>query len=776
VAALGITASLAGAAMLRNTDRAANTHELHHRVELAQRAVTDEVQRYVDTISLVAASAGAQPQLDRDAYLALTQPLLNAKLPGATGVVFVVPASDDQVAATQAQWRGRGVPDLRLHPEGTGREHFFSIFNRTLDGAAAPPAGVDVAQAAEPAAALAEARRGGATVLSRPYLLLRDRGLPAGLRQLSFLLAAPVLGPADTAGRRPFRGWIVAGLRGQDFTGAVLRSASEGLTDANLYATGADGRPIQVAEVDGLTGRGDLTREITIPVAQQRWALHGSGPSHSAGHLPLWVACGGILFAIAIAGLVLVLMTARDRARSQVVRATRRLEGDIAWREIVETELRQARDALGAQQAYLGGLLDSLDVAVVACDNDGRITLENAYSRRLGAPTMFTHLDGTPFDGEELPLTRTLREGSVDGVEILHHGAGRRAVTLLAHGRTLFAVDGSRVGAVVTGYDITELRDHERELTGFAAVAAHDLKSPLAVISAYTELLADDATGEASHLLGRIDAGVKRMRRLIDDLLSYSTARHASPELADVDLRQVVTDVVAARTDHLRLTTGGQFPDVYVGPLPAVHADPAMLRQLVDNLVGNALKYVRPSTAARVDVTAARVDVTAAPAGGWVRVEIADRGIGIPRAERDTVFEPFHRARTEHAYGGTGLGLAICQRIVDRHGGRIGVTDNAGGGTRFFFTLPAAVGATTPAVAGTLPAVAGTAPVVAAVARTLPAVARTLPAVAGTASAVAAQPPESASSAPSGTTSASGLASQPSGSATLPGEFVRPRG
>jgi C4-dicarboxylate-specific signal transduction histidine kinase len=201
-----------------------------------------------------------------------------------------------------------------------------------------------------------------------------------------------------------------------------------------------------------------------------------------------------------------------------------------------------------------------------------------------------------------------------------------------------------------------------------------------------------------------------------------------------------------------------------------------MLRQLVDNLVGNALKYVRPSTAARVDVTAARVDVTAArvdvtaarvdvtaaPAGGWVRVEIADRGIGIPRAERDTVFEPFHRARTVHAYGGTGLGLAICQRIVDRHGGRIGVTDNAGGGTRFFFTLPAAVGATTPAVAGTAPVVA--------------AVARTLPAVAGTASAVAAQPPESASSAPSGTTSASGLASQPSGSATLPGEFVRPRG
>jgi signal transduction histidine kinase len=682
---LGGSISLAGAGALAHADREANRQATQRRVTLAQRAVTEEMQRYVDTIRLVAASAGTQPQLTRDAYLALTQPLLDAELTGSTGVAFVAAASDDQVAAVQARWRALGAPDLQLRPEGSAREHFFTIFNRTLDGAMAPSPGVDISQAAEPAAALAEARRSGTATLSRPYLLLRDRALPPEKRQWSFVLSAPVRGPVDAGGNRPFIGWIITGLRGQNFTDSILSHSTDGLREATLYAITADGSKLRVAGLTrGPDRSADLHEEIVIPVAQQTWTLQATAPSRGASNLPLWVACGGSLLTLALAVLILVLMTARDRARLQVIRATRRLEADIASREIMEAQLCQTRDALEASQTYLTGLLDSIDVAVVACDNEGRVTLRNAYAHRQSPAGTLTHLDGTPLTREELPLGRTLREGSIDGLELLWHGPGRRPATMLTHGRTLNAADGSRIGAVITGYDITEVRDHERELAGFAAIAAHDLKAPLAVIAAYTELLADESTGEAAELLGRITAGIGRMRALIDDLLAYSSARNAALDSVNVDLRQVVADVVTARTDHLRLTADKQFPDVYVGPLPAVYADAAMVRQLVDNLVGNALKYVAPGRAARVDVTAAEED-------GWVRVEIADRGIGIPAGERCGVFAPFHRAHTEHQYGGTGLGLAICQRIVDRHGGQIGVTANAGGGSRFFFTLPAAV-------------------------------------------------------------------------------------
>src|SRR4029453_11973928 len=152
-----------------------------------------------------------EPALTYDAYLNLTLPLRDLDLVGAAAISYVVPASDDQVDDVQARWRTRGVPDLTLHPQGTGREHFFSVFTRQLDGSPQHATGLDVSQAAEPTAALSESRRGGGATLSRPYHLLRDRHLPGTLQHLSFVLAVPVLGPLDRGGQRPFRGWIVAG-------------------------------------------------------------------------------------------------------------------------------------------------------------------------------------------------------------------------------------------------------------------------------------------------------------------------------------------------------------------------------------------------------------------------------------------------------------------------------------------------------------------------------------------------------------------------------------
>jgi signal transduction histidine kinase len=108
-----------------------------------------------------------------------------------------------------------------------------------------------------------------------------------------------------------------------------------------------------------------------------------------------------------------------------------------------------------------------------------------------------------------------------------------------------------------------------------------------------------------------------------------------------------------------------------------------MLRRVLDNLVGNALKYVPAGQVAKIDISA-----TANGLPGWLRLDVADRGIGIPDTDKPHVFEAFHRARAHSGYAGTGLGLAICRRIMERHGGGIAVADNPGGGTRFQVTLP----------------------------------------------------------------------------------------
>jgi signal transduction histidine kinase len=246
-------------------------------------------------------------------------------------------------------------------------------------------------------------------------------------------------------------------------------------------------------------------------------------------------------------------------------------------------------------------------------------------------------------------------------------------------------------GAVAVFHDITELRRYEADLSVFAGVVAHDLKAPLAVIRGHCETAGDaldlggdaDSVAEARQALARIAIAVDRMAALIDTLLAYTTSRDAPLRLTTVALDPLVAEVVADRTSPLR-PGDGPPPDIYVGPLPTVHADPAMLRHVIDNLIGNALKYVQPGRGARIDVTAA------VRSPGWVGVEIADRGIGIPEDDKPNIFESFHRAQSAAGYAGTGLGLAICRRIVERHGGTIGVTDNPGGGTRFTFTLPAA--------------------------------------------------------------------------------------
>src|SRR4029077_7243425 len=124
--------------------------------------------------------------------------------------------------------------------------------------------------------------------------------------------------------------------------------------------------------------------------------------------------------------------------------------------------------------------------------------------------------------------------------------------------------------------------------------------------------------------------------------------------------------------------------------LPPVQADPVLLRQLLDNLIGNAIKYTAAGTTPALTITAHRD-------GPMIEIRIVDNGIGIPEGQHDAIFGNFHRAHPSEGYQGTGLGLAICRRIVERHHGTIVAPDNPGGGTCFIFTVPAALPALAPA-------------------------------------------------------------------------------
>jgi signal transduction histidine kinase len=246
----------------------------------------------------------------------------------------------------------------------------------------------------------------------------------------------------------------------------------------------------------------------------------------------------------------------------------------------------------------------------------------------------------------------------------------------------LMAQIGVQLGRVVERErSRAELERSNADLEAFAYLASHDLAEPLRAVAGFVSLLgrryAAQLDDEAREIIGFAVDGVQRMHTMIDDLLLYSRT-------GTVDLRpeRVATgDVVAAALRDLAPRLEETGAQVQVEALPAVQADPPQLQRVFQNLLSNAIKYTAPDVEPRVLVTGRQID-------GDCELAVADNGIGIDPRNAERVFEMFARVHGGAEYRGTGLGLAICRRIVERHGGRLWVEANPGGGSVFRLTLP----------------------------------------------------------------------------------------
>jgi light-regulated signal transduction histidine kinase (bacteriophytochrome) len=217
------------------------------------------------------------------------------------------------------------------------------------------------------------------------------------------------------------------------------------------------------------------------------------------------------------------------------------------------------------------------------------------------------------------------------------------------------------------------------ELQRFATVASHDLREPLRVVSGFAELLSrrfsEKLGPDGNRFVEAITGGVARMDEMISDLLAYARAGRVDQPFEPVDTNEVVADAVAA----LGRAIDDAGADLEVERLPVVNGNAAALRQLFQNLIANAIKFVGDARP-RVRVWAAEVPE------GW-RFTVRDNGIGIDAGQAERIFGMFTRLHGAERYPGTGIGLAVCQRIVDVHGGRIWVEPAPGGGSQFMFTI-----------------------------------------------------------------------------------------
>jgi signal transduction histidine kinase len=240
-----------------------------------------------------------------------------------------------------------------------------------------------------------------------------------------------------------------------------------------------------------------------------------------------------------------------------------------------------------------------------------------------------------------------------------------------------------------------ELIVANRELQEFASVASHDLQEPLRKIQAFGDRLQDKSSGaldeQSREYLARMQHAAARMSTLINDLLIFSRVTTRALPFEHVDLGEITREVICDLEGRLQQTNGR----VEVGSLPAVDADPLQMRQLLQNLIGNALKFHKSGEAPIVHVDAdvqnepsALSIANGVPSGPVCRLRVRDNGIGFDEKYLDRIFAVFQRLHGRGEYDGTGMGLAICRKIVERHHGRITAQSTPGKGATFLVTLP----------------------------------------------------------------------------------------
>lgn len=346
-----------------------------------------------------------------------------------------------------------------------------------------------------------------------------------------------------------------------------------------------------------------------------------------------------------------------------------------AMAEQLESRLRALHD----EDALLAAIIESLGEGVLAVDARMTAVRVNAAARGI-----LDLRDRVPFGVERLPRDRELRAAMNEAIR----GVIAEPRETQLNGRTVVVTARPLPGggAVLAVSDLTRTRRLEAVRRDFVANVSHELRTPLTVIGGFAETLADAPVSDEdrARFASLIVANTRRMQRIVDELLDLSRIESGGwvPRPGTVDIAEIASDVIAASAptaDAQGIVLEAQIPP----DTRAVYADRTALRQILGNLVENA---VRHTTAGSVTVFARRGD------DGWTGIGVRDTGVGIAPEHLPRIFERFYRADAARSResGGTGLGLSIVKHLVEAHGGRVHAESTVGRGTTITASFPPA--------------------------------------------------------------------------------------
>jgi PAS domain S-box-containing protein len=391
----------------------------------------------------------------------------------------------------------------------------------------------------------------------------------------------------------------------------------------------------------------------------------------------------------------------------------RNTKGDVvgifaAARDI--TEHKRAEDALRESEEKIAGIVSSITDHMSMMDEQHDIVWANDVAKRLFGPDVVGKKCYTAYHRrdkvcEPCIVEKTFTDGKIHEheTEVIKSDGNKMSFWCTASVAARYE-DGRPKMVVETSRDITErkraekaleasnhdltlavgkLEEANRELKDFVYIASHDLREPLRKIYSFSEMLKDSLEekldGDDKENLEFMIDGASRMTTMIEGLLTYSRVGTKGKQFGTVDLNEVVEQLEQLELARLLEETGGtiEVPQ----PLPIVEADAVQMRQLLQNLIANGIKYRRKEVQPQIVISTENID------DDKVKIKVKDNGIGIDDKYHEDIFKMFRRLHSRQEYAGTGIGLAVCKRIVGKHNGQIGVESNPGEGTTFWFTL-----------------------------------------------------------------------------------------
>jgi signal transduction histidine kinase len=421
-------------------------------------------------------------------------------------------------------------------------------------------------------------------------------------------------------------------------------------------------------------------------VEERTGARAGTGPlpTHSAVAVPMRAE-----------GRVVGVLAIHSRQPNVFQESDRVLLETLAAQIMAALERLRLFESVDQERHRLDAVLRSAADAILVLDAAGRLQLINPAGARL-----FTDVETKL--GQPLPegrgyddLAALLRQASSAPPAPLSPGVAGLTVHQIAWpDQRVFAVVISAIeqgGQVAILHDVTEFKDLERVKNEFLATASHDLKNPLTAVIGYSDLLerVGSLTAQQAAFLGRIKSAARQMHELVQDLLDLARMDlGVQLSLERWDLGALADEVA----DEFRPQAAAKRQALSVTEAEApVMADPARLRQVLRNLIGNAVKYTPEG---------GRIEVLVSQPDGLAQLQVRDTGLGIPSGDLPYIFDKFYRVQAEDRQGieGSGLGLAIVKAIVDQHAGTVAVESEVGQGTCFTVSLPLATPAAEPAL------------------------------------------------------------------------------